>query len=193
MTITKVNGNGTSNGNGTLMSYPTALTSPTPIASLSQSDRDTLLTLIAQMRELMPFLQDLTLEDRKSMAGMGTSNRAFAGTVLEVISQNNDFLPRSFSTEQLRADLETFDRLSTIVMALTQICNLVDATTIAIGTRAYEQSLVAYRHAKASGHGASLDDMMTGMKQRFTKKSRKSKATRSEQSMPSEESPSPTV
>jgi hypothetical protein len=178
MSITEVNGNGTSNGNGTLLSYTTPQSpQPTPIASLSQGDRDTILNLIAQMRLLLPLLQDITLEDRKGMAGMGTSNRAFAGKVLEVINQNADFLPRSFNVEQLQADLNTFDRLSNILMAMTQLCNLVDATAIAIGTRAYEQSLVAYRHAKASDQGASLDDMMAEMKQRFVKKTGKKKGT----------------
>lgn len=107
------------------------------------------------------------------MLGMGDRNRAFAGKVLEVSQQHPDFLPRSFSTEQLSADLASFDRLSSILMSLTQLRNLVDATVIAIGTEAYEQSLVAYRHAKVSGHGASLEAMMTDMKQHFMKKTKK--------------------
>jgi hypothetical protein len=171
MQTTERNGNG--NSQAALNFSP--LAQSTPIAQLSPLDRDTILQLINQMRELLPFLQDLTAEERRTLPGMRTSNRAFAGKVLEVVSQNSDFLPRSFNIEPLQADLETFDRLSTIAMALTQICNLTDATAIAIGTRAYEQSLTAYRHAKASGHGASLDDMMAEMKQRFAKKSRKSK------------------
>jgi hypothetical protein len=138
------------------------------------------LIAIAQMREKLPFLQDITAEDRRTMAGMGNSNRAFAGKVLEVVSQNNDFLPRSFNVEQLRADLVTFDRLSSLAMSMTQLCNLMDATAIAIGTQAYEQSLVAYRHAKASGCGASLDGMMAEMGQRFAKKTKKKDETQAE-------------
>jgi hypothetical protein len=184
MKTTETNGNGTSKAT---LSF-TPLLPPAPIAQLSPADRDTILHLLTQVREILPFLQDLTAEERQSMAGMGSSNRAFAGKVLEVTSQNPDFLPRSFNVEQLRADLETFDRLSSIVMALTQLCNLTDATAIAIGTRAYEQSLLAYRHAKASGQGASLDGMMVGMKQRFTKKSKKKKVTQME-TTPAEENP----
>jgi hypothetical protein len=174
MVTTEINGNGTKNGNSL---PPYRIAQPTEATSLSQADRDIILNLITQIREMLPFLEDLTAEERRTMAGMGTQNRAFAGKVLEVIDQNADFLPRSFDIQQLRSDLETFDRLSTLVMALTQMSNLTDATAIAIGTRAYEQALVAYRHAKASGQGASMDDMMEGMKQRFTKKSKKKKAT----------------
>ena len=101
---------------------------------------------------------------------MGNKNRIFAGKVLEVIQQKSDFLPRSFDIEQFQQELETFDRLSTILMALNQLRDLVDATTISIGTEAYENALTAYRHAKASGQGASLEAMMAEMAQRFARK-----------------------
>jgi hypothetical protein len=107
------------------------------------------------------------------MLGMGDKNRIFAGKVLEVILQNREFLPRSFDVEQLEQDLVTYDRLSTILMGLTQLRDLVDATAIAIGSDAYENALTAYRHAKASGHGASLESMMAEMGQRFVRKSKK--------------------
>jgi hypothetical protein len=38
---------------------------------LSQDDRDTILDLIAQMREMLPFLQDIAAEERKTLLGMG--------------------------------------------------------------------------------------------------------------------------
>jgi hypothetical protein len=104
---------------------------------------------------------------------MGDKNRIFAGKVLEVILQYPEFLPRSFDIDQFQQNLATFDRLSTVLMALNQLRDLVDATTIAIGTAAFEDALTAYRCAKASGHGASLESMMADMKQRFARKVKK--------------------
>jgi hypothetical protein len=146
-------------------------------STLTDSDRDTALALIAQLRDQLPILQDLTAEERKALSGMGDKNRAFAGKVLDVISQNTDFLPRTFDVEQLRQDLATFDRLSMIQMRLTQLHNLIDATLIGTGSEAYAQALAAYRHAKASGQGASLDAMMSEMSQYFAKKTKKAKDT----------------
>jgi hypothetical protein len=80
MITTEANGNGTKNGNGELTFNPPA--QPTPIANLSQTDRDEILNLINIMREKLPFLKDLTAEERRNMSGMGNSNRAFAGKVL---------------------------------------------------------------------------------------------------------------
>jgi hypothetical protein len=152
----------------------TTMTTPTPI---SDQDRDAALALIAQLRDQLPMLQDLTAEERKALSGMGDKNRAFAGKVLDVISQNTDFLPRTFDVEQLRQDLATFDRLSMIQMRLTQLHNLIDATLIGTGSEAYTQALAAYRYAKASGQGASLEAMMSEMSQYFAKKTKKAKDT----------------
>lgn len=185
MTKAKSNGNGTngtSNGNGMITpqtilasnySFQSESLSSSEPELLSQADRDAILSLIVQVRDLLPFLQDIAAEDRKTMLGMGDKNRIFAGKVLEVILQNPDFLPRSFDIAQFQQDLVTFDRLSTILMALTRLRDLVDATTIAIGSEAYERALTAYRHAKASGQGANLESMLAEMGQRFARKSKK--------------------
>jgi hypothetical protein len=153
----------------------------TVTSALSQSDRDQILELIHQINAKLPFLQDLTAEERRSLLGMGDKNRIFAGKVLEVIQQQPDFLPRSFDMHQFQQNLETFDRLSTILRALTQLHALVDATVIAIGSDTVEDALTAYRHAKASGQGASLEAMMADMGQRFARKpKRKRKLERPE-------------
>jgi hypothetical protein len=168
--------NGNSNGNG-IPSQPIPgaiyFTPPTSQSPLNQSDRDEIMHLIRMIRDKLPFLQDLTAEERQTLLGMRDKNRAFAGKVLEVCTQNPDFLPRSFNPDQLRDNLALFDHLTSILMSLTQLRNLVDATSIAIGSQAYEQSLDTYRHAKVSGYGASLESMMTDMKQHFTRKSKK--------------------
>jgi hypothetical protein len=110
---------------------------------------------------------------------MGDKNRAFTGKVLNVITQNSDFLPRSFDVEKLRQDLETFDRLSKIQMQLTQLHNLIDATLITTGSDAYNQALAAYRYAKVSDQGASLESMLAEMSQHFAKKTKKPKEAES--------------
>lgn len=170
----------TTNGNGNAVqplatSAYAALESIEPARSegLSQSDRDAMLSLINQMREMLPFLRDLTAEERRALLGMAEKNRAFAGKVLEVILHNPDFLPRSFDIEKFQQELATFDRLSTVLMSLNQLRDLVDATITAIGSEAYEDALTAYRHAKVSGQGASLEGMLAEMGQRFARKPKK--------------------
>lgn len=172
------NGNGQGNGKKTnsqsiLSASHNFLPNSAASEPLSQADRDEIMGLISQIREMLPFLRDLTAEERRTLLGMADKNRAFAGKVLEVTLQNPDFLPRSFDISNFQQNLATFDRLSTILMGLTQLRDLVDATMTAIGSEAYEDALTAYRHAKISGQGASLDSMMAEMAQRFARKPKK--------------------
>ncbi|MEP0919637.1 hypothetical protein NC981_22675 [Leptolyngbya sp. DQ-M1] len=184
---TRKSTNGTSNGNGSGVpaKLRSALTTSTPVtflsetslsadvSSLSQINRDEILQLLTLLRDKLPPLRDLTAEERRSLSGMGDKNRSFAGKVLEVILQDPDFLPRSFDVNQYQRDLATFDDLSTIALALTRLLDLVNATATAIGSEVYDDALSAYRYAKASGQGASLEAMMTEMKQRFAQQGKK--------------------
>lgn len=67
---------------------------------LSQADRDVVMTAVATIREKLPFLIDLSPEERKSLPKMGDKSRAFVSKSLEVATQNSDFLPRSFDIEE---------------------------------------------------------------------------------------------
>lgn len=46
-------------------------------ASLSQPDREAVMTAIATIREKLPFLLDLTTEERRSLPKLGDKSRVF--------------------------------------------------------------------------------------------------------------------
>lgn len=145
-------------------------------ATLDQTNRDVVMAAIATIKEKLPFLIDLTAEQRKSLPKMGDKSRAFVSKALEVATQNPDFLPRSFDLEEMRQDVELFESLYPILLSLTQLHKLVDDTCIAVGSDAYAAALVVYNFAKASGKGAGLDAVADEMGRRFARKSRKVEA-----------------
>jgi hypothetical protein len=70
--------------------------STTPIsATLTQADREAVMTAVATIKEKLPFLIDLTADERKALPKMGDKSRAFVTKALEVGTQNPNFLPRS--------------------------------------------------------------------------------------------------
>jgi hypothetical protein len=144
-------------------------------ASLTQVDRMTVMNSIATIREALPFLIDLTAEERKALPKMGDKSRAFVSKALEVATQNPDFLPRSFDLEEMRRDVELYEALYPIVIALSQLQELLSDTQVTVGSEAYAAALQVYNYAKASGGGAGLDGMVDELGQRFARKSRKPK------------------
>ncbi|MBF2026544.1 MAG: hypothetical protein IGS48_07220 [Oscillatoriales cyanobacterium C42_A2020_001] len=139
-------------------------------ATMTQADRDAVLAAVATIKEKLPFLMDLTPEQRKSLPKMGDKSQAFVNKALEVAAQNPDFLPRSFDLEEMKRDVELFQALYPVFLSLTQLQELVDDTVMAVGSDAYAAALVVYNFAKASGKGSGLDavaDEMEKYSERF--------------------------
>ncbi|MDX2212264.1 MAG: hypothetical protein SFY66_03135 [Oculatellaceae cyanobacterium bins.114] len=148
----------------------------TPIsASLTATDRLNVMDAIATIKDTLPFLIDLTIEERKTLPKMGDKSRAFVTKALEIATQNPDFLPRSFDLEEMRRDVQLFESLYPIVVAMAQLQELLDDTCLAVGSEAYASALQVYSYAKASGQGAGLNGMVEQLGQRFARKAKREK------------------
>lgn len=143
-------------------------------ATLTNADRDNVLQAILDIRASLPFLIDLTTEDRRSLPKMGDKSRAFVTQALVLAEQNDDFLPRSFDVAEMRKDVDLVDQMLPIVTALSQLNELVDDTFTLAGSDAYSAALIVYNSAKSNGAGEALDSLVDTLGQRFA---RKAKAT----------------
>lgn len=85
-------------------------------ATLPQADREAVMQAIATIREKLPFLVDLTIEERRSLPKLGDKSRAFVSKALEVATQNQDFLSRSFDLDEMRQDVELFERKVGVIL-----------------------------------------------------------------------------
>jgi len=141
-------------------------------ATLPTTDREAVLAAIATIRQKLPFLIDLNSDDRRAMTKLGDRSRAFVSKALEVATQNPDMLPRSFSLEEMRRDVELFEALQPILLALNQLQDLVDDTSMQVGSEAYAAALAVYTYAKASGTGSALEAAADDLGQRFARKAR---------------------
>jgi hypothetical protein len=130
---------------------------------------------VVTIKEKLPFLIDLSPEERKALPKLGDKSRAFVSKALEVATQNPDFLPRSFNLEEMRKDVQLFEAMYPIVMALQQLQKLLDDTYVTVGSEAYSAALQVYNYAKASGQGAGLEAVVGELGQRFARKAKKEK------------------
>lgn len=144
--------------------------------TLTDADQRYVLQTLTTLKQKLSFLVDLTPEERKGLVHLGDRNHAFTHKALEVASQNPDFLPRSFDIEELRRDLALYDALQPILMALTQLQELVDDTAVAAGGEAYNAALQIYRYAKANSSVAGLDHLVDDLSQRFAQANSRNRA-----------------
>ncbi|HSM80714.1 MAG TPA: hypothetical protein VLS96_03455 [Nodosilinea sp.] len=144
------------------------------------TDQHEVMDLIAQINQKLSFLIDVGPEERRSMAKLGDRNRAFTRKALEIATQTPDFLPRSFDMTEMRRDLELFEALQPMLLALTRLRELVDDTAVAAGDEAYRAALEIYRYAKANGSVAGLDDLIDEMGRRFAQQGSRARAQATE-------------
>lgn len=140
--------------------------------TLSDADRDAVLQLIQDIRAKLPFLIDLTIEERQSLAKMGDKRRSFVSNALALAEQDDSYLPRSFDIPEMRKDVELTQNLYPISVALTQLAELIDDTYTLAGSEAYAGGLVVYQSATRNGRGSGLNELVDALGKSFARKSK---------------------
>lgn len=140
-------------------------------ASLTPEDKQAVMAAIATLREKLPFLTDISPEERRSLPKMGDKSRAFVQKALEIAQQNEGILPRAFDLAEMRKDVALAADLYAILLAIAQLHELVDDTYLVVGSEAYAGALLIYNAAKINNVGG-LDDALDELGKRFARKAR---------------------
>ncbi len=147
-------------------------------AQLGEAERQAVFAAIQTIRQKLPFLIGLEPEERRSLPRIGEKSRGFVEKALQVAEQNPDILPRLFDAGEMRNDLELYSALSSVLLALSQLNELVEDTVIAVGSDAYAAALTVYQSVRAAGKDSALEGALEGMGQRFARKSRSTPAAK---------------
>ena len=148
-------------------------------AQLGEAERQAVFAAIQTIRQKLPFLIDLEPDERRGLPRLGDKSRGFVELALQVAEQNPDILPRLFDTGEMRNDLELYSALSSVLLALSQLNELVEDTVVAVGSDAYAAALTVYQSVRTAGKGSALEGALEGMGQRFARKSRSTPAAKS--------------
>lgn len=149
-------------------------------ATLSQQDREQIMSSINRIKELMPFLINLDKQEILELSKMGDQGRTFAAKALEIVKQNPDIMPRGFDINEFNKDMELFQALEPIRATLMQLLQMVESTKILVGSDAYISSLIVYDQVKNNHLGLALEDAADQLSRRFIHKSKQISAKKSE-------------
>lgn len=138
---------------------------------ISPEQLQAVLQAIQDIQTNLPFLIDLTTDERRSLPKMGDKSRAFVDQGLVLALQNVSILPRNFDPEEYRRDVALVRQLESIVLYMRQLMKRLEDTYLAAGSDAYGQTLVVYQAAKLAGKDGSLDEHLDSLGRRFARKS----------------------
>jgi hypothetical protein len=127
--------------------------------------------LVNEIQSNLPFLIDLTTDDRRTLPKMGDKSRTFVDQGLVLATQNQGILPRNFDPEEYRRDVSLVRQLEPVVLSMRQLMKRIEDTYLAAGSDAYGQTLVVYQAAKLAGKDGSLDEHLDSLGRRFARKS----------------------
>ena len=128
------------------------------------------LDAVQLIRSKLPFLIDLSVEEKRGIPALGNASRGFVARAVEGARQTPAFLPQSFDLNATQRDLNLFDALLPVSVALGQLNELVQDTVHAAGGEAYNDARLIYQYAKNAPPSLGLDQFVKDLSARFARR-----------------------
>ncbi|SMF96553.1 hypothetical protein SAMN02949497_3954 [Methylomagnum ishizawai] len=142
-------------------------------AEISPSQAEAIRAALAALRENLPFLIDLTPDERQGMLKFGEKNRSFVAKAMAVAEQNPDILPRGFNVDEMKADVRLVEDLYPLLHSVQEVLGKLENTYFAAGSEAYAAALLVYQYAKAANVATgALEDALDDLGRRFARRSK---------------------
>ena len=119
-------------------------------ASISAVDLQAIKDAFATIKQKLPFLVSLTVDERKSTFKAGPNSLSFVQNALTAAEGHPDIFPNSFSTTAFRKDVDLFSVLTELGTSAESLSSQIDDTRLAVGGEAMQQGSQVYTYVKAA-------------------------------------------
>jgi hypothetical protein len=119
-------------------------------ATLSEADVQEIKAALQTIEQKLPFLINLTTEERRRLYKMGAKSLTFVNNSLTAAQSNRDILPATFDLEEFARDYQLSAALTDIFFGLQQLSEKVDDTLMAVSSEAMSSSLTVYDYVKTA-------------------------------------------
>ncbi|GAB4195313.1 MAG: hypothetical protein Fur006_41580 [Coleofasciculaceae cyanobacterium] len=117
---------------------------------MSNADIQQIKAALETIQQKLPFLVNLSAEERRSLCKMGDKSLAFVNNSLNAAQTNRDILPASFDLDEFVRDYQLAVALTELLTGLRQLEEKVDDTLLAVGSEAMSSSLTVYDYVKTA-------------------------------------------
>lgn len=119
-------------------------------ATLSATDLQAIKDAFATILQKLPFLVNLTVDERKATFKAGPNSLSFVQNALTAAQNYPNVLPGSFSTEAFQRDVNLFTTLTEIGTLSSSVTSQIDDTRLAVGGEAMQEARQVYKHIQAA-------------------------------------------
>lgn len=144
-------------------------------ASLSDEDIQAVKNAFQTILQKLPFLINLTAQERKSIAKTGPDSLSFVNNALTASQNNPTIFPASFNREEFQNDEELFADLTELGTIASSVASQIDDTRLAVGGEAMQQAKQVYSYVKTAAKTTpDLKPVAEQLGERFQKNNRSS-------------------
>lgn len=148
-------------------------------ASLSAADLQAVKDAFATVLEKLPFLINLTAEERKTTVKTGPDSLSFVTNALTAALANPAIFPVSFSTPEFKKDVDLFVLLTELGTLAASVASQIDDTRMAVGGEAMQQAIQAYSYIKTAAKATpGLKPVAEQLGERFQRAGKQRKAAK---------------
>jgi len=147
-------------------------------AKLSEEAFARIRAAFAQIRADLPFLLDLTKEQKKALPKFGDKSIPFVNKTLEFAKEHSDVIPARLPMEEFSRDVTLYNQLFMIYHEGKELCDQINDTYLQVGAEAYSTALAVYANLQINqdlfdGSELVLDELS----KRFIQKTKKDTTT----------------
>jgi len=133
-------------------------------ASISPADLQSIKDAFATIKQKLPFLVNLSNDERKSIVKTGPNSLTFVTKALSAAQANSSIFPDSFDDDAFKRDVDLFAVLTELVTLVNQMAEQIDDTRLAVGGEAMQEAMQTYQYIKTAsktepGLKALADDL----------------------------------
>jgi hypothetical protein len=138
-------------------------------ATLDAETVENVIKHLAEVRAMLPFLVNLTPDERQTIPKMGVKTMPFVDKTLDYAAVNPHLVPPYFNAAELLRDVTLAKQLLQIQNIIAQLYESVSDTSLAVGSEAYTASLTFYNTVKSAtkSNVPGTDTIYEDLKKRF--------------------------
>ena len=139
-------------------------------AAVSAADVQAVKDAFNVIKQKLPFLVNLTNDERKSIVKAGSGSLTFVTKALSGAQANPTIFPGTFNKDAFQRDVDLFAVLTELTTLANQVAEQIDDTRMAVGGEAMRQAMQSYEYIKtAAKTEPGLKSLADELAERFKK------------------------
>lgn len=138
-------------------------------AELNQEDYDKINMHLEAIKELLPFIINLTIDQRRKLPKMNHRRKPFVEKVLYYASNDQSLIPPHIDVEAMKRNVDLYNKLTRIEEGLNMVKEMISDTLIGCGSDNLNTAYQIYKAYQIAGdsHIPGIDSVLEDLREFF--------------------------